>query len=126
MREQKEAIFNNLSTQFNLPVFEDDIAEDEEKDLDKNGYNCFIFETGNFQPTQDFKKLSQDINVYYHSENKDDVDEMTIDIISSLITVKGVYFTDSTKERMQMKDTDRFMDRVTITFTRKIPIEYQV
>jgi hypothetical protein len=126
MREQKEGIFNNLQTQFNLPVFEDEIAEDEEKSLDKNGYNCFVFETSEFQTTQDIKKVRQNINVSYYSENRDDVDETSIDIISVLNSVKGVNFSSSRKERLQMKETDRFIDRVTLTFIRMIPIEYQV
>jgi hypothetical protein len=126
MREQKEGIFNNLQTQFSLPVFEDEIAEDEDKSLDKNGYNCFVFETSEFQTTQDIKKVKQNIYVFYYSENKDDVDESTIDIISVLNSVKGVNFLSSRKERLQMKETDRFIDRVNLTFTRMIPIEYQV
>jgi hypothetical protein len=126
MREQKEGIFNNLQVQFNLPVFEDEIAEDEEKSLDKNGYNCFVFETSEFQITQDIKKVRQNINVSYYSENRDDVDETSIDIISVLNSVKGVNFSSSRKERLQMKETDRFIDRVTLTFIRMIPIEYQV
>jgi hypothetical protein len=126
MRKQKEGIFNSLHTHFSLPVFEDEMAEDEEKQLDQIGYNCFIFETSEFQTTQDIKKLKQNIYVSYYSENKDDVDEKTIDIISVLTPVKGVTFSSSKKERLQMKETDRFIDRVTLTFTRVIPIEYQI
>jgi hypothetical protein len=126
MHKQKEGIFNSLQTHFTLPVFEDEMAEDEEKQLDKKGYNCFIFETSEFQTTDDIKKLKQNIYVSYYSENKDDVDETTIDIISVLTTIKGVTFSSSKKERLQMKETDRFIDRVRLTFTRVIPIEYQV
>lgn len=126
MIEQKEGIFNNLQTHFTLPVFEDELAEDEEKLLDKKGYNCFVFETSEFQTTNDIKRLKQNIYVSYYSEHKDDVDETTIDIISVLNAVKGINFSSSRKERLQMKETDRFIDRVTITFTRMIPIEYQV
>jgi hypothetical protein len=126
IREQKEGIFNGLQSQFSLPVFEDEIAEDEEKVLDIEGYNCFVFETSEFQVTKDIKKLKQNIYVSYYSENKDDVDETTIDIISVINPVKGVNFSRSKKERLQMKDTDRFIDRVTLTFERVIPIEYQV
>ncbi|MEH7490833.1 hypothetical protein [Neobacillus niacini] len=126
MHKQKEGIFNSLQTHFTLPVFEDEMAEDEEKQLDKKGYNCFIFETSEFQTTEDIKKLKQNIYVSYYSENKDDVDETTIDIISVLTPIKGVTFSSSKKERLQMKETDRFIDRVRLTFTRVIPIEYQV
>ncbi|WP_225434115.1 hypothetical protein [Peribacillus tepidiphilus] len=121
MNEQITGIVNNLQNTFGLPVFEDEIAEDEEASLEV--YNCFVFETSEFKPTNDIRKLSQNINVYYYSENQDNVDEQTIDIITVINAVKGVSFLGSSKERLQVKDTDRFIDRVVLTFKRVIPIE---
>lgn len=123
MKKQKSEIYNGLSNTFLLPVYEDEIAEDEDERLIQEGYNCFILETGEFQPTNDFTKLSQNIRVYYYSENSDDVDEQTLDIISTCIKAKAVSFTGSIKERLQMKDTDRYIDRVVIAFRRVIPVE---
>ncbi|UII56711.1 hypothetical protein LS684_04395 [Cytobacillus spongiae] len=123
MREQIENIVQNLNSKFGIPIYEDEPSENEEESLDVNGYNFFVYETSDFQPTSDTKRLSQNIYVYYHSENQDNVDEQTIDIISSIIKVKAVSFIRSRKERLQMKDTDRYMDRVTLTFKRLVPIE---
>jgi hypothetical protein len=124
MREQIDALVNGLKNQFGLPVFEDEIAEDEEETLSE--YNCFVFETGEFRTTNDIRKVTQDIYVYYYSENRDDVDEQTIDIISVVSSIKGMSFVNSIKERLQEKDTDRYVDRVTLVFRRVIPIECQV
>jgi hypothetical protein len=124
MREQIDELVNGLKDQFGLPVFEDEIAEDEEETLSE--YNCFVFETGEFRTTNDIRKVIQDIYVYYYSENRDDVDEQTIDIISVVSSIKGVNFVNTIKERLQEKDTDRYVDRVTLVFRRVIPIECQV
>jgi hypothetical protein len=123
MREQIDSLVNGLKN-FGLPVFEDEIAEDEETNLAT--YNCFVFETGEFRKTNDIKKVTQDIYVYYYSENRDDVDEQTIDIISVASSIKGMSFVNTVKERLQEKDTDRYVDRVTLVFRRVIPIECQV
>lgn len=123
MRKQKSNIYNGLVKTFELPVYEDEIAEDEDERLLQEGYDCFILETGEFQPTNDFKKIAQNIRVYYYSENRDDVDEQTVDIISTCIKAPGINFTGTNKERLQMKDTDRYIDRVILQFRRVIPIE---
>jgi hypothetical protein len=123
MGEQKNGIFENLKS-FELPVFEDEVAEDEdERLLDSNAYNCLVFETSDFKKTNDIKIITQDIYVSYYSENRDDVDEQTIDIISLIDSVKGISFSRSVRERLRVKETDRYIDRVTIMFIRKIPIE---
>lgn len=127
MSEQKSTIFNNLKTQFNLEVFEDEIAEDEEEKLLKSDtYNCFIITTGNFSPTESGRTVSQDIVIEYYSENRDDVDERTIDVISIVSAVKGVSFRNTRKQRLQVKDTDRYIDLVILTFRRMMPIECPV
>jgi hypothetical protein len=123
MREQIDTLVNGLKG-FGLPVYEDEIAEDEEETLTE--YNCFVFETGEFRTTNDIRKVTQDIYVYYYSENRDDVDEQTIDVISVVSSIKGMSFVNSIKERLQEKDTDRYVDRVTLVFRRVIPIECQV
>lgn len=126
MNKQKDVIYTGLTATFNLPVFEDEIAEDEDEQLTREGYNCFILETGEFQPTDDKFKLSQNIRVYYYSENRNDIDEQTIDIISVCVGSPAVDFVRTSKERLQMKDTDRFIDRVTLNFRRVIPIVCKV
>jgi hypothetical protein len=124
MSEQISGISSKLKAQFSLPVFEDEVAEDEdEKLLESNAYNCFVFETGDIQRTDDNRKLSQEIIVCYYSENRDDVDEKTIDVIALVSSIKAVSFSRSIKERLRVKETDRYIDRVNIVFKRMIPIE---
>jgi hypothetical protein len=127
MSEQKSSIFNKLKTEFGLEVFEDEIAEDEEERLLKStSYNCFIMTTSDFGPTESGRTISQDITIEYYSENRDDVDEQIIDIISIVSSVKAVTFRNTRKQRLQIKDTDRYIDLVILTFKRMIPIECQV
>lgn len=127
MSEQKDTIVNDLKRHFQIEVFEDEIAEDEEETLlNSDSYHCFILETSDFRPTNDFKKLSQNIIIEYYSENRDDVDAAILDIISIVSMVKMVNFSNAKKQRLQVKDMDRYIDFVTLTFQRMIPIECQV
>lgn len=123
MKEQREEIFNRLNN-FGLSVYEDEIAEDEEQELiNSDKYNFFTLEFSDIRSTGNLKQLSQLIIVDYYSENRNDVDEMVIDIITLLKKVKGINFDTTRKDRLQMKDTERYIDRVSIIFKRMIPIE---
>jgi len=123
MNEQREEIFNRLNT-FGLSVYEDEIAEDEENELiHSDNYNFLTLEFSDIRSTGNLKQLSQLIIVDYYSENRNDVDEMVIDIITLLKKVKGLNFDTTRKDRLQMKDTERYIDRVSIIFKRMIPIE---
>lgn len=123
MKEQREEIFNRLNN-FGLSVYEDEIAEDEEQELiNSDKYNFFTLEFSDIRSTGNLKQLSQIIIVDYYSENRNDVDEMVIDIITLLKKVKGINFDTTRKDRLQMKDTERYIDRVSIIFKRMIPIE---
>ena len=125
MREQVDAIYDSLSTTFNIPVFEDEIAEDEEALLD-NDYHCFVYETGEMKKNNDNKTLSQAVTIYYYSENRNDLDERTIDIMRSLTGVKTMPFVKTVKQRLQKKDTDRYIDRVVFTYARRIPVGCEI
>ncbi|AJH61646.1 hypothetical protein bcere0016_5000 [Bacillus cereus 95/8201] len=123
MKEQRMGIKKGLEDHFKLLVVEDELAEDEEEQLQETGYNCFTIEYGEFQPSSNERTISQNIYVSYLSENQDDLDEQTIDIISLVSKVKKLSFVTSKNDRLQMKDTDRYIDRVFFTFRRMIPIE---
>jgi len=126
MGQQRQDIFNALKT-FGLSVYEDEIAEDEEQEIiNLDSYNFFTIVFGDFKPTDDKRKLIQTIAIAYFSENRDDVDEMSIDIISHVSSVKTVTFTGTEKDRLQVKDMDRYVDRVTLLFRRMIPIDCTV
>lgn len=124
MREQRKEIYNSLKENFDLNVFEDEVAEDEEKELlNADSYNFFTLEFSDIRSTNHIRQLSQMFIVEYYSENRDDVDETVIDVISLIKKIKGVTFDTTRKDRLQMKDTERYIDRVSLIFRRKIPIE---
>ncbi|MGG0731567.1 hypothetical protein [Bacillus paramycoides] len=123
MKEQRKDIKKALEDGFKLLVVEDELAEDEESQLTEDGYNCFILEYGEFQPSSNERTISQNIYVSYLSENQADLDEQVIDIISLVGKVKMVSFIASKSERLQVKDTDRYIDRVVFTLKRVIPLE---
>ncbi|KZR58454.1 hypothetical protein A3781_17345 [Bacillus badius] len=128
MKKQKSGVYDILGSHFSLPVYEDEIAEDEEEQLlNFNTYNFFILEMGDFRPSgKPSTSILQEIMIDYYSENRDDVDEVTIDVISLVSSIKGVKFTGTQKQRLQVKDLDRYIDRVTFLFRRVIPIECTV
>lgn len=123
MEKQRSGIFEALST-FELPVYEDEIAEDEERELlQSEMYNFFTIDFGDIVNVRDnITKLSQMVVIEYYSENKNDVDEVTVDLITLLRKVSAVSFDQSRKERLKMKDTERYIDRVSIVLRRVIPI----
>ncbi|MBW3491848.1 hypothetical protein I6L50_07065 [Bacillus sp. FDAARGOS_1420] len=123
MKEQRKGIKRTLEDGFSLLVVEGELAEDEESQLTDDGYNCFILEYGEFQPSSNERTITQTIYISYLSENQDDLDEQVIDIISWIGTVKMVSFVVSRSDRLQVKDTDRYIDRVVFTFKRVIPLE---
>lgn len=125
MREQIKGIHDALKDTFNLPVYEDEIAEDEESEM-TDGYHCFVYETSGMKNGNDMKSITQAVHIYYYSENRDDVDERTVEIIRSLAEVKGLKFERSEKQRLQKKDTDRYIDRVILTCVRRVIVGCQI
>ncbi|WP_257145211.1 hypothetical protein [Bacillus paramycoides] len=123
MKEQRKGIKEALENGFKLLVVEDELAEDEESQLTEEGYNCFILEYGEFQSSSNERTLSQNIYISYLSESQDDLDEQVIDIISLISKVKMVSFVVTKSDRLQVKDTDRYIDRVVFTYKRVIPLE---
>ena len=121
MNKQIDDLIAGLKT-FNFPVFEDDIAEDEEKEFLKNGYNFFVYETGDMLKSDDLKSISQDVVIYYYSENRDDLDGFTIDIIQALSNIKLLSLVRTQKQRLRRKDTDNYVDRIVLIYSRKIII----
>lgn len=123
MKEQRLGIKTKLDDYFKLLVVEDELAEDEEEEMAEEGYNCFLIEYGEFQPSSNERTISQNVYITYLSEKQDDLEEQIIDIISLISGVKRLLFVSSKSDRFQMKDTDRFIDRVVFTFKRVIPLE---
>lgn len=119
MQKQIDEMQTALKT-FDVPLFEDEIAEDEEEKLYHNDYHCFVYETLNISNNNDLKSLTQTVAIYYYSENRDDLDERTVDIILSLRNVTGFSLNSTMKQRLQKKETDHFVDRVIFEYNRKI------
>ncbi|WLR44478.1 hypothetical protein LC087_19445 (plasmid) [Bacillus carboniphilus] len=121
MKEQKQEIYDLLAKQ-NIPVFEDEIAQDEEIDFNENGYHFFVLQMGEIEPTNQDRILSQVIDVYYYSQYLDDLDEKVVNLIADLRNIYGITFQRTNKLRVQLKDTDQYVDQVMISLRRKIPI----
>lgn len=119
MREQKLALVNGLKTTFpTIALFEDEMAKDEEEKFANGKYHSFVLQMGDFRPSSNI--LSQRITVDYYSEDRDDFDEMILDIISTVCQVPTIDFIGTTKVRARVKDTQRFCDVVTIEFRRLV------
>lgn len=125
MQKQIDGICDALNA-FNIPLFEDEIAEDEEEKLFKDEYHCFVYETLDIENSNDLKSIMQTVAIYYYSENRDDLDERSVDIILALKDVPGLSLSRTTKQRLQKKDTDQFVDRVVFEYTRKIVVGVSV
>jgi len=106
----------------NVPFYEDEIAEDEEKKFVKGKYLAFVLSMGDFSPNENESVLSQDVFIDYYSENRDDVDEMILDIIATMKKVKTFKFVSAEKVRARVKDTKRFIDVVSIEFRRSLKV----
>ncbi|MBP3951128.1 hypothetical protein [Bacillus suaedae] len=117
MDKQVKSIKNNLTTHFNLPVFQDNVAEDELKEL--SSHNYFIVVYGDIQSTG-VNNVYQEVSIVFISENNDLVDEDTIDIITLISNISAIEFDRTFKQSGQKKDTDDFIDQVTTIFKRKI------
>lgn len=119
MQEQIQALYDALLT-FGVPVYEDEISQDEEKKL-HDDYHCFVYFTDAMSINNDMKTISQAVQVHYYSEDREDLDERTVEIINALKSVKKMPFVRTRKDRLQKKDTEQYVDRVILTFARVIP-----
>ena len=121
MRRQQEFIYEGLVNEFNLPVVEDEFSSDELP----ASFNHFLIVYGDFQKNQSHAQLLQEIYVIYLSEDNPEVETTTVDIISTISKVPGVEFNRTVKERLRKKDSDDFVDQVTLIFRRKVSYDCQ-
>lgn len=125
MQQSKSAFINSLEETFpSIPLFEDELAEDEEQAfLDGQNYLAFILTMGDFRPSGQSNTLYQSIVLDYYSEDRDDVDENILDIITIGDRVKTVSFVNASKRRLRVAETERFVDVSTIQFSRVVKYE---
>lgn len=122
MNQQIDGLRKVLES-FGLKVYEDEVREDEEalhREDKKEGYHFFVFTTGDMNTNEDLKSINQEIAIYYYSENRDDLDERTIDIILALKEVPMFTFDGTFKERLKRKDAERYVDRIVFIYNRRI------
>lgn len=116
---QNEQITAALADNFNLPIFQDDVAEDERPDK----LNLFLVIYGNLEKGESRGSLSQDVYVTYLAEDNNAVETDALDIISSIATIRAVNFVRSEKDRVQKLNTDEYVDRINFIFRRGIRYE---
>lgn len=123
MKEQSEGIFEELES-FGLSVYEDEVAEDEEEQLfNSEKYNFFTIEYSNINATDSIKQLSQLIIIDYYSEDRHDVWDIVVDVITKIKNIKAVTFDRARRDRLRMSESERYIDRVSIVFKRVIKLE---
>lgn len=123
MEEQSEGIYEELKA-FGLSVYEDEVAEDEEEELfNSDKYNFFTIEYSDISATSNIRQLSQLIIIDYYSEDRNDVWEVVVDVVTKIKNIKAVTFDRARKERLRMSESDRYVDRVSIVFKRVIKLE---
>lgn len=125
MKNVKGLIVDGLETNLPvIPLFEDEVSEDATAEYD-NGkpYHLMVMKFGAISRQGNEKFLTQEFSVDLYAENKSDVDETTLDIITVLKGVKSVSFTDSTKFRAKHANTNRFVDIVSMSFVRMMKVE---
>lgn len=119
MNQQIEKILEVLRS-FNIPVFEDEVAEDIQEQFKKDGHHFFVYSTGDMIRNDDKKSINQDVVIYYYSEKRDDLDERTVDIITALSKISLFKFERTQKQQLKRKDKDSYVDRVVFAYNRKI------
>ena len=121
MQEQIDGIITALES-FNLEVYEDELSEGEETKYKNGKYHFFVYDTGDMELADDYKSINQEVAVYYYSENRDDLDERTVDIILSLKNVPMFTLKNTFKDRLKRKDTDNYVDRIVLIYNRRIVV----
>lgn len=111
-------LVTKLEKTFNIPVFQDQVREDEMEELQKETLEFFIYETGGFTK-QNEHSVSQEVLIKYFSENRDDLDARMLDIAGAL-DGKAYNFKRSVKTTVRKADTDEYVDYIELYFTRVI------
>lgn len=116
LNKLNDRLITSLESTFKLNVYQDSFSDSEQLE-----YHAFVFETGGFsRPNEENKKsLIQPVYVRYLSENRDDLDERMLDIVS-LIESAGYIFQSSEKTAIQKGETDSYIDEIMFTFNRVV------
>lgn len=117
-----QKIIDDLEESIKLSVFQDTVSDEQLKKIKKEtgGYNYFRFETGGFTRNKDKSELSQTVMVAFYSENRDDLDEVSLDIIDTIDGKLHVFKT-SRKAFIQKGKEDSYIDEIQFFFERRLP-----
>lgn len=125
MRKVKNLIVDGLEGSFpNIPLYEDEVPEEATAEYD-NGkpYHLLVMKMGPIGKQENATVLSQNFSIDYYSENRADVDETTLDLIIAVNGIPTVTFNDSVKFRARHANSNRFVDVITLEFTRRFRVE---
>lgn len=122
MMMQQVKILEYIDENFNFPVFQDEISESE---IPSN-FNYLVIMYGNIRKGNEKGNLLQEIFVVWVSENGEEVEETSVDIISTVEKVPGINFKRTLKQRLQKDDVDEYVDQVTFIFERLIKYECKI
>jgi hypothetical protein len=110
-----------LKDNFNLPVVQDFLSEDEKKEIGDD-YNYFIVEEDGFSTATDENSkytFSQNVYITFYSENRDYLTGDQLDVLSLLH--KAIFaFKGSEVNHLKLDNQDRIVDQVVFSFSRII------
>lgn len=125
MRKVKNLIVDGLEGNFpDIPLYEDEVPEEVTAEYD-NGkpYHLLVMKMGPIGKQENATVLSQNFSIDYYSENRADVDETTLDLIIAVKNIPTVIFNDSVKFRARHANSTRFVDIITLEFTRRFKVD---
>lgn len=122
MKKQSNRLVSDLEKEFGLTVYVDEKSDDEIT----NATDHFLIVHGDMRAVESKNQLYQDVFVVYVSRYNPSVEETTLDVITIGSRVNGFNFKRTMKERVQLGETNDFLDQVTIMFRRKLSYECAV
>lgn len=121
LKKANEFLIKAMTELTRFEVFQDTVSDDQLNEVIEktSGYNYFRFETGGFSKSDNGKELSQLVLLSFYSENRDDLDEMQLDIIEAL-NGKVYSFVSSKKAAIQKQKQDAYIDEIQFIFRRNV------
>ncbi|MGL9969366.1 hypothetical protein [Enterococcus sp. DIV1420a] len=102
-------------------VFQDIISDDSLNEVIETtgGYNYFRFETGGMNLSMDENTITQELLISFYSENRDDLDVLSIKIIAAMHG-KLFKFIRSKKYLIKKNKEDKYIDEIQFFFNRRM------
>ncbi|HEL7507734.1 hypothetical protein [Enterococcus faecalis] len=130
LRKLNKYLVDSIEELSGLLVFEDQVGEDSLSEIEEEtgGYNYFIYETGGFVLTSEQSQLNQVVLLRFYSQNRDDLDEFCLDVISTLEKEQRKFYTFqySNKTSIQVGKEDNYVDEVEFFFLRRLKYECSI